>query len=84
MANKNFAMSCILTAMDALVFILCVDRGLSPIAVVGACYVALRLFGRDSQNAVNLIGPAMDKAAEWMNSAKEKMEARKEDDTSEE
>lgn len=73
--NKNFVSSCILTGMDILVFALCVDRGLTPVSIVGACYIALRCFGKDSQNAVNLAEPAMAKFKSWL---KEQQEKRKE------
>lgn len=56
MNNRKFVASVILTIMDALVFMLCVDTGFTPIAAVGACYVALRLFTKDGYQAVNLIG----------------------------
>lgn len=72
---NKFVMSCILTVMDILVFALCVDKGLSPVGIVGACYIALRLFGKDSQEAVNLAEPAMAKLKSWL---KEQEEKRKE------
>lgn len=64
MENRKFVGSVILTVLDALVFILCVDRGLAPVTVVGACYVALRLFSADAHEAVNLIGPFGDTVIE--------------------
>lgn len=50
--KKNFIVSCILTGMDILVFCLCVDKGLQPVSIVGACYIALRCFSRDAQDAI--------------------------------
>ena len=48
----KFFNNIVLTMMDVLVFVLCVDKGLTPVTIVGACYIALRLFGRDSQTAI--------------------------------
>ena len=84
MTKKNFIWSCILTAMDILVFALCVDRGLSPIAIVGACYIALRCFGKDSQDAVNLAQPAMARFESWLRGQYSKLQERKEVETPEE
>ena len=82
--SRKFYFSCILTFMDVLVFALCVDKGLTPAGIIGACYIALRCFGKDSQEAVNLAVPAMKGIEKWVSEQKVKMEARKEDDASEE
>ena len=54
----KFYKSLIFTLMDILVFILCVDQGLAPVTIVGACYIALRLFGKDSQNMIATVDDA--------------------------
>lgn len=77
--KNNFYLSCILTVMDIVVFCLCVDKGLTPVAIVGACYIALRCFSKDSQDAVNLINPAIDTAIAWFKNAKQKFDERKEE-----
>ena len=79
MNKKSFIMSCVLTGMDVLVFALCVDKGLTPVTLVGACYIALRLFGRDSQSAVALWEPAMEKFNLWVKAQEQKLQDRKEE-----
>lgn len=69
---RNFIFSAALTVMDIVVFGLCVDKGLSPVSIVGACYIALRLFGKDSQNAVNLLEPFCDKIGDLIKQLKAK------------
>ena len=81
---KNFVWSCVLTGMDILVFCLCVDKGLTPVTLVGACYIALRCFGRDSQAAVALWETAADKATSWLKAQEQKLQERKEVETPEE
>ena len=79
MKKETFIGSAILTVMDITVFCLCVDKGLTPVAIVGACYIALRYFSRDAQNAVNLINPAIDIAVDWLKKTKKKFDERKEE-----
>lgn len=79
MENRTFVKSLVLTAMDILVFILCVDTGFTPVGIVGACYIALRLFNRDSIQAVNLLGTFGDYVIESGRRLTEKFkESRKE------
>lgn len=71
MTKKNFLINAALTAMDIVVFILCVDKGLTPVTIVGACYMALRVFSRDAQAAI-------DASDEWISSIHEKFVSWKE------
>lgn len=50
----SFIWSVIMTIMDIVVFALCVDKGLTPVTIVGACYIALRWFSLDAQTAIGL------------------------------
>ena len=67
--KKNFLIMTLLTAMDIVVFILCVDKGLTPVGIVGACYMALRMFSRDAQAAIDAsddwIASVHDKFVTW-------------------
>lgn len=79
MTNRKFVASVILTIMDALVFVLCVDKGLQPVAIVGACYVALRLFSQDAHSAVNLIEPVGNAVVEGVKALVNKAKEAKKD-----
>lgn len=78
MNRKNFLMMALLTVMDIVVFILCVDKGLTPVTIVGACYMALRCFSRDAQNAIDasddFVTSVVDRFKNWRQRLKEKKE----------
>lgn len=80
----NWLKFLVLTVMDAVVFVLCVDQGLTPVTIVGAVYVALRVFAFDGFQLVQSCGPMASIVDESITEAVEKSRLRIETKESEE